>query len=289
MMVECFARRIMAPFQGVLQVIRVGAGEAESTDGVHWVLYAAHPNILAHSGLSEVRFGTWSVDTGLRRAMVRGTAAGHLIERIGEALIGALEAFAGQVPFVLHDRHECWLLDAKTREPLVLLDSLLPDDPIPLAEVPRWLPGQAARDEFADLAELEQMIQRRAGRRPAAVWFERDPEAVAQGSQRRREAEALFPRFLLTTQWPEVRQRRIAEAFIAWWAPALLQLHHLSDPERLRLEQAAVQRAGALARLFRLYPKTVNEHLIRVARVQARLQASQCSKAHYQEPFLWSE
>ncbi|MGB5774468.1 MAG: hypothetical protein WBP89_07375, partial [Sedimenticolaceae bacterium] len=119
MMVECFARRIMAPFQGVLQVIRVGAGEAESTDGVHWVLYAAHPDILAHSGLSEVRFGTWSVDTGLRRAMVRGTAAGNLIEYIGEPLIGALEAFAGQVPFALHDHLECWLLDAQTREPLV--------------------------------------------------------------------------------------------------------------------------------------------------------------------------
>ena len=114
MMVECLARRIMAPFQGVLQIIRVGAGEAESKDGVHWILYAAHPDILAHSGLSEVRFGTWSADTGLRRA-------------------------------------------------------------------------------------------------------------------------------------------------------------------------------GALARLFRLYPKTMDERLIRVARVQARLQASQCSKAHYQEPFLWSE
>ena len=289
MMIECFARRIMAPFQGVLQVIRVGAGEAESTDGVHWILYAAHPDILAHSGLSEVRFGTWSVDTGLRRAMVRGTAAGDLIERIGEPLIGALEAFAGQVPFALHDRLECWLLDAQTREPLVLLDTLLPDETIPLAEAPRWLPGQAARDEFADLAELEQMILRRAGRRPAAVWFEREPEAAAPGSQRRCEAEASFPRFLLTTQWPEARQRRIAEAFIAWWAPPLLQLHHLSDPERLRLEQAAVARAGALARLFRLYPKTMNERLIRVARVQARMQASQRSKAHYQEPFFWSE
>ncbi len=289
MMVECFARRIMVPFQGVLQVIRVGAGEAESTDGVHWILYAAHPDILAHSGLSEVRFGTWSVDTGLRRAMVRGTAAGHLIERIGEPLIGALEAFAGQVSFALHDSLECWLLDAQTRKPLVLLDSLLPDEAIPLAEVARWLPGQAARDEFADLAELEQMILRRAGRRPAAAWFERDPEAVAQRSQRSWEVEASFPRLLLTTQWPEARQRRIAEAFIAWWAPALLQLHHLSDPERLRLEQAAVQRAGALARLFRLYPKILNERLIRAARVQARMQASQCNKARCQEPFFWSE
>jgi hypothetical protein len=33
----------------------------------------------------------------------------------------------------------------------------------------------------------------------------------------------------------------------------------------------------------------MNEHLIRVARVQARMQASARSTAHYQEPFFWSE
>ncbi|MGD8955708.1 MAG: hypothetical protein PVJ03_00130 [Chromatiaceae bacterium] len=38
----------------------------------------------------------------------------------------------------MQDRLECWLLDAQTRRPLVLLDSLLPDETIPLAEVPRW-------------------------------------------------------------------------------------------------------------------------------------------------------
>ena len=170
MIVECFARRLMAPFQGVLQVIRVGDGEAESTDGVHWVLYAAHPDIPAHSGL-EVRFGTWTADSGLRRAMVRGTAAGDLIERIGEPLIGALEAFARQTPFPLQDRREYWLLDAQTREPLVLIDSRLCDEPVPPAVQPRWLPGKAAADEFAGLAELEDPIARRAGRRPMAEWL----------------------------------------------------------------------------------------------------------------------
>lgn len=289
MIVECFARRIMAPFQGVLEVIRVGHGEAESTDGRHWVLYAAHPDILAHSGLSEVRFGTWSADCGLRRAMVRGTAAGGLVERIGEPLIGALEAFAAQVPFPLHDRLEFWLLDAHTHEPLVLVDSLLADDAAPPAQHPRWLPGRAARDEFAGLAELEQMIAQRAGRRPLAKWFERDSDGTATGPRQTRYPSELFPRFMLTTHWPHRRQRRLAEAFIEWWAPALLQLYHLSDLERARLERAATRRAPALARLHRLYPKTLDERLIKVARVQARMQASNETAAHYEEPFLWSE
>jgi hypothetical protein len=289
MMVECFARRIMAPFQGVLQVIRVGAGEAESTDGRHWVLYAAHPDILAHSGLSEVRFGTWSVEHGLRRALIRGTAAGALIEGIGGPLLGALQAFAGQAPFPLQDRFECWLLDARTGAPLVLIDSRLPDEPLPPAEQPRWLPGQAARKGFAGLGELEAMILQRAGRRPAAAWFERDAGGAGVDPQQTVFPAGYFPRFMLTTSWPEPEQCQLAEAFIEWWAPALLQLHHLSDPERVRLEQAAVRRAGMLARLFRLYPKTLDERLIRVARVQARMQRSGKQKAHYEEPFLWCE
>jgi hypothetical protein len=287
--VECFARRIMAPFQGVLQVIRVGAGEAESTDGVNWVLYAAHPDILAHSGLSEVRFGTWSPDTGLRRAMVRGSAAGTLIERIGQPLIGALQAFAVQAPFPLQDRHEYWLIDAASREPLVLIDTLLADEPIPPAEPAHWLPGQAARTEFAQLAELERMLMQRAGRRPQGMWFERDADGGGRDAAHKHYPESFFPRFLLTLQWPEQHQRRLARAFIDWWAPALLQLHHLSDPERRSLECAAARRAGTLARLFRLYPKTMDERLIQVARVQARLQRSSASVAHYEEPFCWSE
>jgi len=289
MIVECFARRIMAPFQGVLQIIRVGAGEAESTDGVNWVLYAAHPDILAHSGLSEVRFGTWSAASGLRRAMVRGTAAGGLIERIGEPLIGALEAFADQAPFPLHDRLEYWLVDADTRAPLVLIDSLLPDEPVPPAEPARWLPGQAARAEFAELEALEAMVTQRAGRRPQALWFERDAEGGGYDGARRRYPAGHFPRLLLTTDWPGADQRRLAQAFIDWWAPALLQLHHLDDAERAFLERSATRRATVLARLFRLYPKTLDEGLIRVARVQARMQRSGASAAHYEEPFLWLE
>jgi hypothetical protein len=290
MIVECFARRIMVPFQGVLQVICVGAGEAESTDGQHWILYAAHPDILAHSGLSEVRFGTWSSDEGLLRAHVRGTAAGHLIEDIGQRLIGALEAFSPQAPFPLQDRHECWLLDEQTEEPLVLIDSRIPGEAIPPAEQqPHWLPGQAARAEFSALDELETMIRQRAGRRPQAAWFERDAEGGGTGEGRRRFAEAYFPRLLLTTRWPQAHQRRLAESFINWWAPALLQLQHLRDRERARLEQAAARRASVTARLFRLYPKTLDDRLIRVARVQACMQASTETAAHYEEPFLWAE
>jgi hypothetical protein len=290
MIVDCFARRILAPFQGVLQVVRVGDGEAESTDGLNWVLYAAHPDILAHSGLSEVRFGTWSRAGGLRRAMVRGTAAGGLVERIGQPLIGALEAFADQVPFPLRDHQECWLLDGDSGEPLVLLDSRLPGESMPVQSAPSWLPGQAAREGFADLAGLEAALARRAGRRAQAAWFLRQADGSALGPDRRRLPASLFPRLLLTTRWSEPCERRLAEGMIDWWAPALLQLQHLDAGERTRLERAAARRALVLERLFRLYPQVLDPVTLRAARVQARMQSSPGSSgAHYTEPFHWSE
>lgn len=289
MIVDCFARRIMSPFQGVLQVVRVGAGEAESTDGRHWVLYAAHPDILAHSGLSEVRFGTWSTKEGLRRSMVRGSAAGDLIEQIGQPLIGALEAFSDQAPFPLQDIREYWLLDAINREPLVLVDTLLHDEKVPPAESPRWLPGQAARAEFTQLPLLEALLAERAGRHPEGMWFKRDAQGGGRCAGGVVYPAEHFPRLMLKTDWPDATHRRLAESFIEWWAPALLQLHHLVDSERSALERSAAKRAEATARLFRLYPKMIDEGVIRVARVQARMQRSHNASAHYEEPFIWSE
>lgn len=289
MIVDCFARRIMAPFQGVLQVIRVGDGEAESVDGLHWVLYAAHPDILAHSGLSEVRFGTWTAREGLRRALVRGTAAGGLIERIGEPLIEGLQAFSVQTPFALQDRWEYWLLDAETARPLVLLDTRLIDEVLPPAEPVAWLPGQAAREQFGGLDDLEVMLARRAGRRPRAAWFERSPDGSGVDLQGRRLPASSFPRLMLTTEWPTASERRLAGAFIDWWAPALLQLQHLQNDERALLERAAARRALVLARLYRLYPTILDQALLRAARVQARLQSPGPSAGHYAEPFLWAD
>ena len=289
MTVECFARRIMAPFQGVLQVIRVGHGEAESTDGVHWVLYVAHPDILAHSGLSEVRFGTWSAADGLRRAAVRGTAAGGLIEAIGEPLIEALEQWAGDAPFALADSRECWLLDQQSGAPLVLIDTRLPDETPPAMASARWLPGCAAQQEFADLSHLEAALRKRGGPRPRAAWFLRGRDGDGVAADGDRIPASAFPRLLLTTDWPEQQVCVLAQAFIAWWAPALLQLQHLDDTERADLERSAAHRASVVERLFRLYPKTIDKPLLRTTRVQARMQASQGVGGCYQEPFLWSD
>ena len=60
---RCHGSRILSPFHGTLHTISVEHGDAETTDGVHWVLYVAHDKIVAHTGLSEVRYGTWQAGT----------------------------------------------------------------------------------------------------------------------------------------------------------------------------------------------------------------------------------
>ena len=72
--VECFARRLMAPFQAFCR--SSAAGEAAEHRRRQLGAVCAHLTSFRPPGLSEVRFGTWTGDFGLRRAMVRGTAAG---------------------------------------------------------------------------------------------------------------------------------------------------------------------------------------------------------------------
>ncbi len=44
---RCYSTRILSPFRGTLHVVSVEHGDAEITDGLHWVLYVAHHAIAA--------------------------------------------------------------------------------------------------------------------------------------------------------------------------------------------------------------------------------------------------
>ena len=46
--VDCFARRVMATFQGISQTVRLEHGEAESTDGHPRIMCIAHPDNPSH-------------------------------------------------------------------------------------------------------------------------------------------------------------------------------------------------------------------------------------------------
>ena len=98
-MTRCYSRRLLQPFRGTSQVLAIPGGEAESIDGLEWILYVMDEGIVTHTGLSEVRYGNWNAAAGLSRSKIRGTAPARLIEDTGARLVAALEARAAQVPF----------------------------------------------------------------------------------------------------------------------------------------------------------------------------------------------
>ena len=260
--IHCHSRRLLSPFQGTLHVVSVAHGDAETTDGVHWILYVAHEDIVAHTGLCEVRYGTWRADRGLRRAAVRGTVRLDLIEEVGSSLVEALARCAPALPFPLEDRCECWLLEAETGRPLALLGSAedLPGGAAPVN--PRWHPGQGAIRGFSsahgNAGGLVALVNAAAGRRPGVLWVRRANSGEGQVLDGSRLPAALFPDLLLQQTWLSEGSAALVADFHRWQAPWLLQLPGLHEATRARLETAAWGRPVQTARVYRLFPRVLD-------------------------------
>ena len=285
---RCYSRRLLQPFRGTSQVVAVRGGEAETTDGLHWVLYAMDERIVTHTGLSEVRYGTWDPRHGLVRARIRGTARASLIEEAGGRLVEALESCAHEVPFAAADHHECWLVAADDRRPLLLLESAVDATDRSVIHQPRWRPGIAELNEFGarrgDARRLASLVAEKAGRRPQAFWCERQADGSGATEEGLRLPAECFPALLLRESWSEQGAGSLVRDFLAWQAPWLLQLSGLDPATRCRLEASAWQRPLIASRSWRLYPELFDTEGLRVARVKAML-AGETAKAIPAEPF----
>ena len=289
MATRCYSRRLLQPFRGTCQVVAVPHAEAESTDGFHWILYVMDERIVTHTGLPEVRYGTWSPATGLVRSRVRGTARDSLIEEAGDLLVGALESCADRVPFPPADVFECWLLAEEDQRPLVLLETAVAGGQPGIPDRPRWYPGSAELSDFRSAhgggRELAALIERSAGNRPRAIWLRRLADGSGTGEPGVRVAAGDFPRLMLRDRWPSSGERGLIEDFLAWQAPWLLQLAGLDDSCRQWLEEAAWQRPVITARVWRLYPALLDRDGLGVARVKARIMEGDADRVEPPEPF----
>lgn len=264
-------------------------GEAETTDGFQWILYVMDERIVTHTGLSEVRYGTWNPEQGLTRSRVRGTARDVLIEEAGERLVEALESCAGSVPFAPADRHECWLLAGDDRRPLVLLETALDRAGRSIVDQPRWRPGTAELNEFrsawGDVRRLADMVADMAGERPRGLWCKRQADGTRLTDAGDRLPAEAFPALMFCETWPVREARLLVQDFLAWQAPWLLQLPHLARPTRRRLEAAAWQRPVVAARCWRLFPELLDAAGLKVARVKAMLAGGATTHSEPVEPF----
>jgi hypothetical protein len=273
----------------MLQVIEAPGGVAESCDGLNWKLYVADEAIVSHTGLSEIQYGSWSLQEGSRRSRVRGTCASRFIEEAGERLIAALELWAARVPFPARDFHELWLLDGDAGAPLALLESALEPPARGSVDDPRWHPGAAAKTEFVsrygDAGTLVDLLSRAAGRRPRGIWVERGPRGDARTENGERMPSSRFPPLFLRSEWDAPEEAGLLRDFLAWQSPWLLQLAGLDAATRCWLESAAWSRPAVTDRVFRLYPLVLDRDGLRVARVKARLVGNAIAPEAPSEPF----
>jgi len=303
--VDCFCLRRVNPFLGVVAVVRTAAARAISMDGHTWQLQVrAHPprgiwsGAGYQSGWRYYRFGFWSDARGSSRVPLNPILdAGAMVEAV-EVLITAIQAQAPALPFPLAKELELWLLDAD-EQPLALLATAMEPNLEILAEIgrPDWIAGGRGERVFVSPAlqaqgiaerdpdgaaqhamRLERLVRAAAGRRRQVQWFRRDQAgavAVGDGAHLLDAGRALpamtLPLLPLRPDWPAGLDADLVDDYLRWLAPYLLTLPALDDDLRRRLEQDAAADAMAVNSCWRLYPKVLDQDLIRRCRVEARL------------------
>lgn len=308
MEITCYSERILNPFRGVMNIIALEDAEAVTLDGIHWSLYVHDqsvsadddPEIFAEIDNPDIRFGSWSREHGFIRAPILPCYHYLEIQHKGERMLEVLRHYADETPFAFRDRFELWLLDGQTRQPLALLDSASSARGMDSPGIPAWRVGNICRRSFTPSVDahapgtspadaLERMVNQRAGTRPSAQWFVRSNNGYGIGAQGvntgsglvgRELSPRMFPRLFIEEQWADARRSTLVHAFIEWLSPWLLLMDFLKDDQRACLERSAVRNAVVVDRLFRLYPRIINERCIRAARVEAMLRKAGDDTAH---------
>jgi hypothetical protein len=276
-MIRTYARRVLSPFVGLVQVAEAGKARALSLDGRNW---AVQYSLAGDARARERRpIADPNPNFSLVASIEDGTLKRHAVHPFLEpgavrAAINALyEAVTtARLPFTAADRYEYWLLDQADEGPLALLHSCV--DEADMARMPRralWLAmpaaqlevpaPEAARGAYVPPVNyrLQKLVEERAGARPRAAWFERTGAADD------------FPPCLLREDWADTQRQRLCDLYLRRLAPRLLMLQGLARPLRHRLERAARAHPFDVERFYPLYPEVVEKGLLNAARVEAQL------------------
>ena len=301
MQIECYAQRLLNPFRGVVHTIRYQSAEAVTTDGVEWDIYVANDALLDGLGragrraqISDIRYGHWSAEKGLKRGPLFPSDDFRRLEDMGAVVYEHLLKVHREVPFAFRDQFELWLLDRHDR-PLALLHSVRTDIETDTRPPLDWRAGMAAQEHFesaavADLGEPAGVyLTRHVNNLASGVvqWFRRSDDGAGLGLHtlkggdhlrgRVLEADA-FPQLFISTAGMDEAHTRLVHDYHAWQAPWMLLLPHLDMAARGRLESCAFQQAELIEKHYRLYPIVLDRTALQAARVEAALIRSQPRK-----------
>ena len=307
-MIECYAQRLLNPYRGVVHTIRYASAEAVTTDGVEWDIYVANHALLEGLGragrraqISDIRYGHWSAETGLKRGALYPSEDFRRLEDMGAVVYEYLLKAHREVPFNFRDYFELWLLDTRHR-PLALLHSVLTETDTETKPPLDWRAGMAAHAQFKSQAlissrdtpgaYLTKHINSLVGR-TQAQWFVRTDEGSGLGlrvvngaaSLQGRVLEAeLFPPFYIATDGMDSAHVQLVEDYHAWQSPVMLLLPQLDAATRGTMEAHARAYPEAIEKHYRLYPQVMDRAMLQAARVEAALTRSQPSIKSGNEP-----
>lgn len=277
--IRCYAIRRVNPFLGVLQVIENEGGRAVSANGVVWDIEVRADKETGRSHqVAYYRYGLWSLEDGL----VSRPLAPHLdndpLTHQCNSLIDCIQSRIKYLPFRLVDNRELWLFDKDNKRPLALLASATADSVLPSPLPKYWSScvganGVPSQRRHPRARELEEQVQQCAGFNIHTQWVNRldDGSGIIEKSDIQMKAE-VFPTFLLTEEWPETAQAKLATDFIEWISPSLLTLQHLSKSEREHMENNLKIQAISVEHHWHLYPEIIDDKCLQAARVQCRIQ-----------------
>ncbi|MDZ7596329.1 MAG: hypothetical protein U0932_16945 [Thiobacillus sp.] len=298
MQIECYAQRLLNPFRGVVHTIRFQSAEAVTTDGIEWDIYVANDALLDGLGragkraqISDIRYGHWSAEKGLKRGPLFPSDDFRRLENMGAVVYEHLLRVHREVPFKFRDPFELWLLD-RNDQPLALLHSVRADSETDTQPPLDWRAGMAAQERFrsaaiADLAEpagvyLTRYVNSLAS--GVAQWFRRADDGAGLGLHTRKGGDTLrgrvletdaFPPLFIATTGMDAAHTRLVHDYHAWQAPWMLLLPQLDRATRSALEACACLQAELIEKHCRLYPEVIDRAALQAARVEAALLRSQ--------------
>jgi len=306
MQIECFAQRLLNPFRGVVHTIRFQSAEAVTTDGIEWDIYVANDALLDGLGragkralISDIRYGHWSAEKGLKRGPLYPSDDFKRLEDMGAVVYEHLLKAHRDVPFKFRDPFELWLLD-RDGQPLALLHSVRADSETDTKPPLDWRAGMAAQESFrsaaiADLTESAGVYLTRYVNSLAsgvAQWFCRADDGAGLGLHTLKGGDPLrgrvldadaFPPLFIATAGMDAAHTRLVHDYHAWQAPWMLLLPQLDPSTRSALETCACQQADLIEKHCRLYPAIIDRPALQAARVAAALMHSQPAKATHDE------